>query len=201
MHEKITVCIPSIPPRRQLLHRAIGSVLSQTHQAAALSVVIDHDRVGAAGTRQRALMAVQTPWVAFLDDDDEFKPEHLEHLLNHARETGADYVYSWYELVLYNGRVSAHDYIFGDAAWQRPFNPNDPKQTTVVTLIKTELAKSVGFCEVGDDGGLIDGQRIGEDYQFTLGCLRAGAKISHLVEKTWFWHHDSENTSGRPNRW
>ena len=65
----ITVAIPTIPPRGALLQRAISSVLSQTLPAGGLSVAVDNQRSGAAGTRARALAAVTSPWVAFLDDD------------------------------------------------------------------------------------------------------------------------------------
>lgn len=75
MKPAITVAIPTIPPRRALLRRALRSVQDQTMPAAAISVAVDLDRQGAWVTRQRALNAVQTPWVAFLDDDDEFLPD------------------------------------------------------------------------------------------------------------------------------
>jgi hypothetical protein len=72
-------------------------------------------------------------------------------------------------------------------------------QTTVTTLVRTELAQDVGFLWPADSE--IDGQRAGEDWEFTRGCMAYGAKISHLVEHTWLWHHDSGNTSGLPDRW
>jgi hypothetical protein len=191
----ITVAIPTIPPRYQLLARAIRSVSTQTLPADALSVSWDIEHEGAAATRQRALDGVQTGWTAFLDDDDEMLPEHLARLMRHARETDSDYVYSWFETV-----PAGHD-PFPPYHFTNEFNPADPIQTTITILVKTELAKSVRFVPQDDEGKLIRGQRWGEDYEFTLGCIRAGGKISHLVERTWLWHHDSGNTSGRPDRW
>src|SRR3546814_18596793 len=41
----------------------------------------------------RALEAVRTPWVAFLDDDDQFLPHHLQRLSQALTETQADVVY------------------------------------------------------------------------------------------------------------
>jgi len=192
MRPGITVVIPSIPPRAHLLHRAVGSVLRQMLPAAALSVVVDHQREGAPVTRQRALDAVGTEWVAFLDDDDEMQPEHLARLMACAEETGADYVYPWYTVVGGADPMPGH---FG-----RPWDPADPRQTTITTLVRTELAQEVGFLRPAE-GGTVGGQVWGEDYQFTLGCQRAGAQIVHLPERTWLWHHDSGNTSGRPDRW
>lgn len=193
MSDTITVVIPTIPPRKMLLHRANHSVLAQTRPADAVNICIDNHHAGAARTRQRGLEGVRTDWVAFLDDDDEFLPDHLDHLLSHALAERADYVYSWFQVI--GGRDP-----FPPSHFTDPFDPKKPIQTTITTLVRTELAQSVGFLQP-PEGLLVDGMTWGEDWQFTVECLRAGAKISHLVERTWLWHHDSGNTSGRPDRW
>ncbi len=190
----ITVAIPTIPPRYGLLARAIRSIGVQTRPANAISVSVDTERQGAAVVRQRALDAVQTPWTAFLDDDDEFLPFHLEQLLFHAEATGSDYVYSWFH-------VAGGGDPFPPYHFTNEFDPANPIQTTITVLVRTELAKEVGFTQLDEERLAPDGQRWGEDYSFTLGCLKAGGKISHLVNRTWIWHHDSQNTSGRPDRW
>ena len=195
----VTVAIPSIPPRTRLLERAVKSVFDQTYAASGLSVAVDHYRQGAGVTRQRALDGVGTNWTAFLDDDDEFRPDHLERLVEFAQDTGADYAYSWFEVAV-GGRVLEHDPVFPPSHYLDPWDNASPRQTTITVLVRTELAKTVGFIPA-EDGKTIDGQAWGEDWQFTLGCIAAGAKIEHLVAKTWLWHHDSHNTSGRPDRW
>lgn len=171
-----------------MLLRALNSVLVQTRPAAAVSVAMDVHREGAAATRQRALDAAQTPWVAFLDSDDFFKPHHLERMMAHAQETGADFVYSWFDVL--GGRDP-----FPETHFTNDWNPEDPIETTVTTLVRTELAKSVGFKAL--DRGEVNS---GEDRFFTLGCLAAGARISHLKEKTWFYAHHGMNTSGLPTK-
>lgn len=190
----ITVAIPTIPPRAAYLRRALASVQAQTLPAMAVSIAQDVRREGAALTRDRALAAVRTKWTAFLDDDDEFKPEHLDALAGHAAETGADYVYSHFEVIGGGDPFPGHRFL--------PWDNNNPRQTTITTLVRTELAQSVAFAGWSEDGQTVGGQRWGEDYSFTLGCMNAGAKISHLVEaQTWLWHHHGANTSGRPDRW
>lgn len=187
--DDVTVVIPTIPPRGALLNRALISVFGQTRPAAAVSVAMDVHREGAWTTRDRALQVADSRvgWVAFLDDDDEFKEDHLERLWAHAVTTGADYVFSWFDT----------KYCFDPLGhFGREFDPKNPTHTTITTMVRTELAKRVGFTPPapGDIAG-------GEDWRFTLGCLELGAKIVHLPERTWYWHHHSGNTSGRPERW
>ena len=180
-----------------MLNRAIGSVMAQERPADAVSVAIDHKRAGSAWTRQRALQAVQTEWVAFLDDDDHFRPNHLAVLLDAADETGADYLFTWFQM---------HDSAGNERDWDplghfgKTFDPENPTQTTITTLVRTELAQTVGFCEppVGKE---IHGQRLGEDFEFTLGCIAAGGKVVHVPQRTWIWTHHGANTSGQPDRW
>ena len=192
----ITVAIPTIPPRVGLLQRAVASVLLQTHPAAGLAVAVDYAKQGAPATRQRALDMVDTQWVAFLDDDDEFMPMHLETLWSAAHAYDADYVYSWFETI-----PAGCDPFPARPHYLDPWDNAAPRQTTITTLVRTELAKKVGFADFDDKGELIHGQRHGEDWSFTLGCVEQGAKIHHVVAKTWYWHHDSGNTSGQADRW
>jgi hypothetical protein len=223
----ITVVIPSIPPRRSLLRRAVTSVLAQTMPAAALSVVVDSDRLGAAVTRQRALDAVNTRWVAFLDDDDEMKPNHLEALFSAAVDYDALYLWSRFQVALPKRgyRVPGFrgaEYELRDgpeplgAGTFEQWNPRQPAQTTITTLVSTELARDVGgftpppvdcsICPVFAgvcEHAVIDGQRAGEDWDFTLRCVAAAspARFRHVPEVTWLWHHHENNTSGLPDRW
>ncbi|WP_018502972.1 glycosyltransferase family 2 protein [Parafrankia discariae] len=188
MKRDVTAIIPSIPPRAGMLVRAVASVTAQTAPPAALSIAIDTQREGAPATRDRALRAARTTWVATLDDDDEWMPQHLERLLDCAEETGADFVYSWYQLEPPGRDPLPH---FG-----KPFDPANPILTTIVTLVRTELAQQVGYLKCTPDEVFMQ-----EDWMFVLGCVAAGAKIVHLPEHTWTWHHHGGNTSGRPDRW
>lgn len=185
----ITVLMPSIPSRAVRRNAALASVGMQTMQPAAVSLAIDVNREGAPGTRQRCLDAALTEWVAPLDDDDAFMPQHLEHLMQHALETDADYVYSWFQVV--GGQDP-----FPPTHFTNPFNPEDPIETTVTVLMKRDLANEIGYKSLdrGHD------TNTGEDYGMLLGAVRLGAKIEHLVERTWYWTHHGGNTSGLPTK-
>lgn len=178
----VSVVVPYHPARATngLLDRAVASVHAQTmpHQ---LITVCDDSREGAGPTRQRGLEQVTSPWVAFLDSDDEMDPNHLERLLAFAAATGADYVYPWFRVV---GGTDPFPFFFG-----KPWDDSAPHSTTITILVRTELAQQITF-----------ENREGEDHWFTLQCVEAGAKIVHLPERTWTWHHHRFNSSGRPGR-
>lgn len=193
----VSVIIAAHPARARngLLAEAVNSVWAQTRLPDALHVAIDHDGAGAPATRQRALDAVTTDWVAFLDSDDMFLPKHLEWCLAHAETTGADFVYPWFKilqqfpdgqrnLVEWDGKKEKADGVFPAGHYLNDFDPANPIETTITVLVRTELAKRVGFRAL--DRGQVN---TGEDRAFTLDCLHAGAKIVHLRRFSWLWRH------------
>lgn len=182
---QVTVVTPTHPAREGngMLARAVASVRAQTVPVHHI-VELDTERSGAAATRQRGLDTVTTPWTAFLDSDDELDPDHIERLLKCAQETGADYVYPWFRV---EGGRDPFPMFFG-----KPWDDDAPNSTTITILVRTGLAKRVGF--VRDPSVQVSG----EDFLFTLGCLAEGALIVHLPERTWTWHHHGRNSSGVP---
>jgi glycosyltransferase involved in cell wall biosynthesis len=188
----ITLIIASIPERGKLLGRALTSVSKQTLLPTKVIVSYDINNVGAPKTRQKALDDVSTNWVAFLDDDDELLPTHLEKLFNFAIETNADFVFPWFEVV---GGIDPFPFFFG-----REFKGDS--QTTITVLAKTSVIRAVNGFHWNDESDETDssGNRAGEDFHLACKVLNAGFNIRHLPEKTWLWHHDSGNTSGMPSR-
>jgi glycosyltransferase involved in cell wall biosynthesis len=188
--DDVTVVVTTIPPRQHLLRRALDSVHAQTHWPAAVHVEVDLRKDGAGPTRNRGLASVATEWVAFLDDDDELYPQHLERCLAHARETSSGLVYPWFDVVGGNDPFPA---FFGHA-----FDPNLPNMFPVTVLARTDALQAV----LRDGGGFAPpGSAQGDDWPFWLQLVAAGVPISHLAERTWRWHHHRRNTSGRPDRW
>lgn len=182
----VTVVIPYHPAREEsgMLDRAVRSVENQIVIPEVIMTVEDTGSFGATATRQLGLDQVETEWVTFLDSDDEMKPEHLGKLYDAALYQGADMVYSWYDVI---GGADPRRKEFG-----LPWDPDNPRQTTIVTLSRTKLAQQVGFQEIEGENGT------GEDWYFTQGMNSIGARIYHLPERTWKWYHHGRNTSGRP---
>ena len=189
----VTVVVPTHPARisNGMTKRALGSVLMQSYPVSSVIVEVDKYREGAAIVRNRGLQKVDTEWVAFLDSDDQMKKNHIDTLVKGALETGADYLYTRYDPIGFYSDPLPH---FG-----KVFDPEHPTQTTITTLVRTELAQEVGFRPV-EDGKLIDGQRYGEDFQFTVEVIAKGGKIVHIPQRTWLWNAHGLNTSGLPTK-
>jgi glycosyltransferase involved in cell wall biosynthesis len=200
----VGVAVPTIPTRAEMLLRALASVMAQDRPADAVSIAVDHDHAGAAATRNRAWRGLDTDWVAFIDDDDEWFPEHLTVLLAAAEETGADIIYPWFELSAGN----EHDplYINGERAEGKPFDDESARFllrmgnfVPVTTLVRrVALEKIDGFpqCRTARWG-----HAECEDWGCWQDMLRAGFRFHHVPQRTWRWNWHSQNTSGRMDRW
>jgi glycosyltransferase involved in cell wall biosynthesis len=184
--------VPSIPPRVAdgKLDRALRSVLAQTRTVDAISVTVDHHRRGAAATRTRALSGVGTEWSAFLDDDDEWGPDHIGLLLDHAARTGADVVYPWFNTNGFDPWPHREGQEF-DEALLRTTN-----YIPVTVLVRTDLLwEAGGFRTKGPPDNPCD------DWGTWEKLLSVGARFSHLNQRTWSWHWHKGNTNGRSNKW
>ena len=181
----ITVVIPTIAGREQQLECAAASVEAQTLWPAKVLVELDIDRQGAAATRNRMLERVDTEWVAFLDDDDEFKPNHLRACMRHAGLTGAAVVYPGYNTIGPDPLGCFGMTFDGDLLRGRNYIP-------VTTLCRTDLVRKVGgFQPHPDENG-----DPCEDWGLWLALLDAGAVFSHLPQRTWIWR-TTGGTRGR----
>lgn len=197
---QVTVIIPHIPTRVDMLDRALRSVAAQTHPARNIIVAADLFKDGSATTRNRALAAnLDTTWVAFLDDDDEWLPNHLQVLTRAAAEgpPHAQVVYSGCMVLDAHGfRVPLRP------EWGRfrqPFDPDLLRQQSyipVTSLVRTGLARRARF---GPPATHPDSDY--DDWGFYVRLLDLGAHFMHVPETTWVWHHHGKNSSGRPDRW
>jgi hypothetical protein len=192
----ITVVIPSIPPRAHMLNNALTSVYRQTLAPKEIIVEMDPDHTGAAATRTRGLMKVTTEFVAFLDDDDELEPNHLELLAAKQTETDADLVYPWFT------NVGGHDPL---GAFGRPFDAfaiTFANYIPITVLARTSMVVAAGGFSNAPPEMVADlNGATCEDWVCWLAMLELGAEFVHLPARTWKWHHHGRNTQGCGDRW
>ncbi|MGI0012092.1 MAG: glycosyltransferase [Nitrososphaera sp.] len=199
--DRISVVVPHIPPRARELTRAVASLMRQTLPANVIKIVTDNNHHGSAITRNRGLHLLDTPWVAFLDDDDELLPNHLATLaVAAARELDAGnsvgVVYPGCLVVDAWGQIIQRQEEWG--RFGQPFNPEllrEKSYIPVTSLVHSTLAQKAQF---GPPTGV---ETTYDDWGFYLRLLDLGARFIHVPQETWVWHHHGENTSGQPDRW
>lgn len=160
----MTVITPTLPERAHLLEECCASV------GASLAPVqhvigIDVDREGPARTRNRLAQDVDTPWLAFVDDDDLVDPRHFSVLL--GASTGADVVYPWCRVEGRDLRLNHH---FDPVALMHG------NYIPVTAMIRTSLFRELG--------GFPEDARF-EDWELWKNALRAGARFRCVPEVTW----------------
>ena len=197
--DDLTVLVTTIPTRNERLEKALGSIRQQSLQPAAVHVQNDLYKEGAPKNRDRGIEQIKTKYVALLDDDDYLYPDHLETLYRAAIDTDADIVYSWFDV---EGGTDPFPENFG-----RPWDPENPVQTTVTVLAKTDvIRKAGGYSNTGgfsleELGEFAQGNTAGEDFRMVFSANKQGARIVHVPKKTWAYVHWVGNTSGRPEAW
>lgn len=203
----VTVVTPTIPGREHLLERALTSVHAQQVTVGDVIVLRDDQRRGATWARNTAIEQVKTNWIAWLDDDDVLKPNHVKVLVRGANTSGADLVFSYAEFVggrdplavFYQGRIIPEPI---NVPWDseceaslRFFGNFIP----ITYLVKTEWVRRVGGFPAPNSFG-VPASRSGdcEDFGLLLRLLAAGARFHHVCGvRTWEYHFHDENTGGR----
>lgn len=197
-YPRATAVIPHIPTdhREKTLERALASVKEQSTARlwGAVNVVTDSVHAGSAATRNRGLAEVKTEYAAFLDDDDEWLPHHVETLMEAAEETGADVVYPWFKV------ISSNPFDPFPGAFRRKFDAGLLRESNyipVTVVARAELVRDVGGFEPHGD----QKESACDDWGLWLKLLDAGATFHHVPMVTWLWHWHGKHTSGLADRW
>lgn len=196
----IAVLTPSLPGRADLLLEAMASVHAQTLAPTSHIVGIDYDRVGIGLMLNQLASSAEAEWLARLDDDDLFKPNHLEVLSR--RVDDADVVYTWCEVKprSRDGVVPPVPAVLGPAGWipNQEFDANLLRERNYIpatTLIRKSLWREIGGWTL-PGWGVGDSPRqpeFAEDWDFWLRALDSGARFLCIPEVTWAYRYHGEN--------
>lgn len=204
----VAVVIPTIPGREDMLERALASVRAQTRRPDQVVVERDSLRTGADQARNRALKRVTTDVIAWLDDDDLMRETHLRRCMRVLEQSPfhPDLVYP--TPVVVGGQDPTAVSVQGQ--WIKPWGVRfGPEQEAhlrrfgsfipMTHLVRTDLVRRIGGFRPGRDvttEGI--GRRYrGEDEDYLVRLLDAGARFEHLDAKTWTWNVHAGNTGGK----
>lgn len=180
---EVTVVIPSLWERSNLLIRALASVKGQTSGSPEVRVIIGRDKSDA---RNLGFGAVDTRWTVFLDDDDEMLPNHIQTLLDGQFTSEADVIHSSAIVRAEDGR----ERIFGFDCTPEELLVNNFIPTGY--MVRTSLARAVG-------GFPPQIPEMPEDWGFLQRLVKGGAKFYYAnpPEPTWVIHlHDGNTFQG-----
>jgi glycosyltransferase involved in cell wall biosynthesis len=204
--EDCSVVIPTIEGREELCARAIKSVNAQTVVPKDIIVVPDHDRKGAAWARNFGLDKVKTDVTFWLDDDDEFLPNHVSTLLRAMNSTGADLVFSYPVFVGGHDPLACVDNtgVLIPEPIDIPFGRMQEmglrqlgNYIPVTYAVKTEIMKRVGGMPE-PYSFLTPHSNDCEDYLALIKLLDAGARFYHVCGiRTWKYYYHAGNLGGR----
>lgn len=203
----VTIVVPTIAGREELLRRALASVDAQQFTPGGVVVLLDKNRLGAHVARNEALKEVKTDWVAWLDDDDELLPNHLKVLVRGANKSRADMVFTYPEFVGGVDPLAVADPIANlfiaspvnvpwdaSAEWSLRTHGNF---IPVTYMVKTEAVRAVGGFPAPYSFDA-PASRDCEDYGLLLKLLDAGYRFHHVCGvRTWRYHYHESNTGGR----
>lgn len=188
MSERITVTTASVPGREQLLAEAIASVNAQTSRPFAHLVRVQEPPGGQlsplhlASQRNALLDAVETEWLAVLDDDDVYLPHHFETIAPHLDD--ADVVYTFARVGCVS-RYDTNDVTTADLVARLRQGNCIPSNAAV----RAETVRDVGGWSA--DGFDFDRRRYistnatWEDWDMWLRLARAGATFRCVPNETW----------------
>jgi hypothetical protein len=140
---------------------------------------------------------VLTPWIAFLDDDDEWDVSHLAQLCLAAdAHPEADLIYPWHRIVDPYGNP-VDDFLNGGFA---PFDKEELYRNNYIPVTVLARTACLRHAQFPVSGPGMPWWKC-EDWGCWVRMLDNGATFYHHPEITWTWHHHGTNTAGQGDRW
>lgn len=140
---KLTILIPTLPTRKEFFYRLVQELLNQRGDLPVKLVSAEDTDCSIGVKRQRMMMGVNTPYMAFFDDDDLPGPNYIARVME-GISMGVDCC-SLHGIITTDGKDPKHFYhsiaytemFERDKMYYRP--PNH------INVIKTELAQQCVF--------------------------------------------------------
>jgi hypothetical protein len=197
---RIAVLTPSLPGREDMLGEAMESVRKQSLQPSVHAVGVDYDRVGIGKMLNLLAASTESEWLARLDDDDLFLPDHLEVLASGAGD--ADVIYTWCEVRARptDGTSPPVPAVLGPNGWipNQEFDADLLRTRNYIpatTLIRRSLWHELGGWSLPGwgVGEMPNEPEYAEDWEFWLRALEVGARFLCIPKVTWVYRYHGGN--------
>lgn len=166
---------------------------SRRVSAGTVRLVKNKTNLGPGATRNVGILIAEGPYIAFLDHDDVWLPNHLESVLGELNRSRADVAFSTVQmfdsgsgsLLGLWGPTPAEQVDFGGSLFKRCFIA-----PSAVILSKKAIMQA----------GLFEHLRYGEDFDLWLRMLEMGLKFAHFPEITCRYRKHPSSASQQAGR-
>ena len=197
----LITCVVATHNRRNLVGRAVNSIIRQTYKYWELIVVVDGCRddteeylrkdfagnpririvvnksaLGAARSRNKGIDDASGEFISFLDDDDVWLPQKLERQVAHAIK-GYDFVTCSRAICIVNGKSSVYGSRIRKVSLPRIFIRN--QIISVSPLVRTSLMRRIYFDPAMPPV---------EDYDAWIRILKEGVRTINLNDPLILYH-------------
>ncbi len=160
-----------------------------------IQLVVNEKNMGVAKTRNRGIEMSKGQYIAFLDSDDVWHPEKLEHQLDRIAGMNADICYCSYAIIGADGNKVRADYLVPDEARFEDILKENFIQCSAM-LIRSDIVKGIMF----------NTAFYHEDYILGLDMLREGNKAVGCTDILLDWRYIENSRSfdkkkSARNRW
>lgn len=134
---------------------------------------------GLAGARNTGIRAARGAYIALLDHDDYWLPDHLSLSLARLSAEEADVCYGTVEIFKQDGQQSGFEF-WGPAQADLDSFPASLLSRNFITPSSTVFKRDM----MAKAGGFDEDQRMCEDIEYWLRLISEGARFTHLAERS-----------------
>lgn len=151
--------------------------------------VLNRQHPGASGSRNAGAAASQAEFLAFLDDDDAWRPEYLDRAMAELERTGADAVISGLCRIRHDGSIQRIVMPPAQMVAGRLFEKNFGMTGSNLVIRRSAFEQLGGF-----DPGL----PVFNDWDFVIRMISAGVTYCVVPELTVEWREHADDRISTP---
>ena len=146
-------------------------------------LIINSNNLGVAKSRNLAIKYCKGRYIAFIDSDDLWKKNKLQHQYNFMKKKSSLFTFTSYDVINENDKIIKSRKVNLDADYNKLSKSNFIGLSTV--MIDKKLFSKIVFPNL----------KTQEDFALWLSLIRAGIKLNHIKKTLSFWRKTNDSLS------